>query len=291
MEIALLGSGDIFYQIAKKIDSAGITIAAVASNKNNEINRKKLSTLNHIPEVFKDHKEIIDHKKDIYCYLMCCYAPLIEEEYFTKFCFINIHYALLPRFRGYHGLMWAMINDEKHLGYSIFKVNQIIDGGDIYFQKSFDVSEEDDINSIRNRIDQHLTENIDGYMKKILQGLVPIKQKEEDAIFVAKRRPEDGKINWDWPSRLIFSHIRALTPPATPGAYSYVKGKKIVLSKAKYSISQTYFERSGKIVNITENNTIYVKCGDGILEITEIIVDEKKYLPGEYFRCVGIQFL
>lgn len=36
MEITLLESGDIFYQIAKKIDSTGITITAVATNRNDE---------------------------------------------------------------------------------------------------------------------------------------------------------------------------------------------------------------------------------------------------------------
>lgn len=51
-----------------------------------------------------------------------------------------------------------------------------------------------------------------------------------------------------------------------------------------------YFGRSGKIVNISENNTIFFKYGDGTLEITEIIIDGTKYLPGEYFRCVGIEF-
>lgn len=89
MEITLLESGDIFYQIAKKIDSTGITITAVATNR----------------------------------------------------------------------------NDEKYLGYSIFKVNQVIDGGIIYFQKGFEVSEENDINSIRNKIDHHLTVNVGGYIK------------------------------------------------------------------------------------------------------------------------------
>lgn len=48
--------------------------------------------------------------------------------------------------------------------------------------------------------------------------MVPIGQKKEETIFVTKRMPEDRKMNW--PSRLIFSHIRALAPPATPGAYS-----------------------------------------------------------------------
>lgn len=47
---------------------------------------------------------------------------------------INIHYSLLPKYRGYHSTVWAIINDEKYLGLTIHEMSEYIDDGDIIYQ-------------------------------------------------------------------------------------------------------------------------------------------------------------
>lgn len=49
---------------------------------------------------------------------------------------INLHTALLPKYRGLMPTFWAMLNDEPHIGISVFQVDSGIDSGPIINQKT-----------------------------------------------------------------------------------------------------------------------------------------------------------
>lgn len=285
MNIALLGAGEIFYELADRLTASHHHLKAVATNKNTSLDTGRIDKA---VIIYNDYCDIVNDRQDIDLFLMCSYAPLIKKEYYENNLFVNIHYAVLPRFRGFHGMHWALINDEKFMGYTLFRVNHVIDGGPIYCQYKFKVQDTMDLNQIRTHLEEHLANHIITYLDEIEDGKTPVEQNEAEATYVTKRKPEDGIINWEWESRLIFNHIRALAPPATPGAYIMYRGKKIVFSKAVYHHNPEYYSTVGKIVNITNNGGIYVKCRNSFIEITEIIIDGKALSPGNYFKTVGI---
>lgn len=289
VNIALLGSGHIMKRLAISIIKEGHRIEVVGTNPNADIKSWELDEIGINPEIVKEYSEICNLPVD--AILMFSYAPLIKGEYLCQKQFINIHYALLPRFRGFHGFIWSLINDEPNVGYTVHKVNEGIDSGDIYFQHSIKVNDNVNIIELRESLDNHLSENIGKYLTLIEKGCQAVPQDDSKAIYVTKRNPEQGEINWNWNARLIFNHIRALTPPMTPGAYSFYKDRKIVFTKARYLKSENYYSTVGKILNI--NNTtgsILVKCSDRPIEITEVSLDGINMIPAELFKKVGESF-
>ena len=54
--------------------------------------------------------------------------------------FLGIHQSMLPKYRGGAPLVWQIINNEKSVGYTIFKINSGIDSGEIIFQESIKIT-------------------------------------------------------------------------------------------------------------------------------------------------------
>ncbi|WP_294142919.1 formyltransferase family protein [uncultured Sanguibacteroides sp.] len=62
------------------------------------------------------------------------YKPVVSPEVLKENICINIHYSLLPAYRGVHSTAWAILNDESYLGLTIHEINEYIDAGPIIHQ-------------------------------------------------------------------------------------------------------------------------------------------------------------
>jgi len=102
--------------------------------------------------------------------------------------------------------------------------------------------------------------------------MTPLIQNEKNAIYVTRRKQEDNLINWNMPSRYIYNFVRALTPPYTDGAYTFINNKKIYILETEFLNIQNYIERVGKIVNISSNGML-VKTVDNAILIKKVRID------------------
>lgn len=219
---------------------------------------------------------------------MISYPPLILEKYIEKHTFINVHNTLLPKYRGFHGPTWALINGEKKHGYTVHAVDSGIDSGPIYFQESFEITNNDDINSLRIKCFDLYKKSIVNVLLEVFEGKRTAQpQDDNEAIYVTKRGPADSLINWSWDSELIFNHIRALTPPYTDGAFTYFKGEKIYITKAQLMNMPNYFSIPGKVLAKLEKGVL-VKTGTNPILINEICVNGEYINPASFFKTVGI---
>ncbi len=73
--------------------------------------------------------------------LVTCKAPLLPEEVFNapRYGAINIHYSLLPNYRGGSPLLWQVVNGESHGGVTIHRIDSGIDTGPILRQAAVDL--------------------------------------------------------------------------------------------------------------------------------------------------------
>jgi folate-dependent phosphoribosylglycinamide formyltransferase PurN len=66
---------------------------------------------------------------------------------------INLHYSLLPKFRGVYPVNWALIQGETSTGISFHEVNESIDAGRILLQKPLEITATDTAGTLLNRLD------------------------------------------------------------------------------------------------------------------------------------------
>ncbi len=145
---------------------------------------------------------------------------------------IGIHGSLLPKYRGNAPLVWAMINGEKKTGISLFYFNEIIDGGDIIDQVEIPIEKEDYIADILQKVEVASKDVLLKNLPLIAEGKENrVPQNHDEATYFPKRRPEDGEIDWSWDNEKIANFIKAQAPPY-PGAFTIIKGKKVIIEKA-----------------------------------------------------------
>jgi methionyl-tRNA formyltransferase len=85
-----------------------------------------------------------------------------------KYGSLNLHYSLLPKFRGVYPVNWAIINGENSTGFTYHFVNEEIDNGEIFMQIEVPVHLSDNARKLQSRIDDVVCEHFDGLMERLL---------------------------------------------------------------------------------------------------------------------------
>ncbi len=120
---------------------------------------------------------------------------------------------------------WALILGEKKFSISIFKIDSGIDSGGIFDTRDFDITELDDIASVRYNMISNVGQMLISLLSNDqLTGVIKFENMQIQRqigvpYYLPKRTPEDGEIDWRRTSKEIYNFIRALAKPY-PGAYS-----------------------------------------------------------------------
>jgi len=144
-----------------------------------------------------------------------------------KIACLGFHASLLPKNRGRAPVNWAIINGETVTGNTMIVLEPEADSGDIVAQRTIPINDEDDCNTIYQKVGETEVEMLDEILPMIQKRVLPRrKQDDSQATVMPRRRPEDGLINWSRTTREIYNWVRALTEPY-PGAFSFLNGDKI----------------------------------------------------------------
>ena len=187
---------------------------------------------------------------------------------------INVHAGKLPFYRGRNVLNWVLINGEKEFGVTVHYVDEGIDTGDIIFQNIYEISENDDYNSILKRayeycadcLEKAVMQTYSGQVKRIKQSTI-----HPTGFYCGGREMGDELINWDLPSAKIFSFVRALNQPAGPGAKSYINGEEVIINKVKINENAPFFEGiPGQVIG-KEEDSLFVKTKDSWISLVNYV--------------------
>lgn len=220
--------------------------------------------------------------------LFAGYKPIVPNAVLEKNCCINIHYSLLPQYRGMHSTVWAILNDEPVLGWTIHLMNQFIDDGDIIYQ--FRVANDGASTSrqFMETFNHGVEENIADILTRFLQGsLIPQKQDKSKASWVGRRNEKDCIIDFSKPIAYQKAFFRALVKPY-PLPYIINKGNKYEVTKVDFHPSSVV-THIGRILNI-DNEGLWVKCADGYLILKELkntdgdLVASTNFKIGQYLK-------
>lgn len=175
-------------------------------------------------------KSIKNGKTDIV--VVASFPKLLPKDLveMPPFGTINVHTAELPKYRGYHPLNWALIRDEKTAGVTVHYMDEGMDTGDILAQESIEILNNDDINSIKDKLTTIGASLLLATVKRIKEigcKLEGKKQNESEVLFAPKRKEADGRIKRSQNSRDVFNLVRALKSPYPNAFGNNEKGEKI----------------------------------------------------------------
>jgi methionyl-tRNA formyltransferase len=163
--------------------------------------------------------------------LVNSYSMLLHPEILSmpRFGCINIHTALLPKYRGSNPIQWAIINHESETGVTMHYMTNDFDAGDIIAQRSIPIFFEDTWLEPLNRAATATLEMLREEVPRLLANSSErAPQNEAAASYFHRRRPEDGAIDWSKSIVSIYDLIRALVRPL-PGAFYYSGTDQVLL--------------------------------------------------------------
>ena len=148
---------------------------------------------------------------------------------------LGIHASLLPKYRGWAPITWAIINGETETGVTLFHLEDDVDSGDVVAQISLPIEERDTCATMYEKASHASIELLREYLPRLAQGTAPRASQDEGlAAYFPQRKPDDGLIDWTKSPEEVRNFIRAQTKPY-PGAFTYIGGKKVTVWDADIS--------------------------------------------------------
>jgi len=184
--------------------------------------------------------------------------------------FIGYHPTALPRNRGRHPIIWALTLGLTETASSFFFMDEGADTGDLLDQQPVPIAETDDARSLYDRLMRVAHEQIRSFVPDLAsEQFSRTPQNDAVANHWRKRSKEDGEIDWRMSARSVYNLVRALTHPY-PGAHCLFHGEEIKIW-ASEMVSDQYHDiahlEPGKVL-ASDSNRICVKCGEGVLALT-----------------------
>lgn len=197
----------------------------------------------------------------------------------------NLHASLLPQYRGAAPINWAVINGEKESGVSTFFLQHKIDTGDIIFQEKVAIGEDETAGELHDKlmtvgaglVVKTLNAIESDSVKSIPQSAFSGELKDAPKIF-----KETCQIDWAKSADDVYNLIRGLSP--YPAAFTKLvsEGEEIGLKVFKASKTELTTEANCGTIQV-KNQSMFVRCADGWLEVLELQMAGKKRMDTKSF--------
>lgn len=216
--------------------------------------------------------------------VVAAYGKILPKELLNipKFGCINIHASILPKYRGSAPIHWAIINNEKETGITIMQMDEGMDTGDILLVDKIEISEDENTGDLFQKLailgGKLLLEALNKLEK---DGIVPLKQNNDEATYAPMLKKEDELLNWNMSALDLHNKIRGMNP--WPGVYTFFRGERLKIQRSllideKKGTGYT----PGEIIDITSEG-IYIATLKGIIALVTVQPAGKKQLDSKDF--------
>ncbi|MEA3347023.1 MAG: methionyl-tRNA formyltransferase [Candidatus Auribacterota bacterium] len=182
---------------------------------------------------------------------------------------INLHFSLLPQFRGAAPVQWAVIKGARKTGVTVFFLNEDLDGGDIIMKKELDILPSDTAGTLVERLSKIGGDVLAESIGKIASGKFErVPQGKEGVSMAPKLNKEDGRINWNKSASETECFIKGVYP--WPGAFTSFdrSGKRIMIKVHRARVAGGKSGKPGEVMECSDK--LVMSCGKGAIEIIEV---------------------
>lgn len=275
--------------IEKKFDV--VSVVTVPDKQKGRGQKKSFSPVKEIalhsnipilqPEDLKDESFISQLKSIEFDVGVIVAFRILPKEVYTipSRGMFNLHGSLLPKYRGAAPIQWALINGEKETGLTTFLLQEKVDVGNIILQEKVSIDDDDNFESLHNRMAIVGSELIIKTLAVISKWDVSVQvQDNAKASSAPKITKEICKIRWDSSAESIHNLIRGLSP--NPAAYTLIEEKAFKIFKS--SLTDNLSDSKPGTIEL-KNQKIYVNTADKKIILEEVQLEGKKRIKAEDF--------
>lgn len=192
---------------------------------------------------------------------------------------INVHFSLLPKYRGAACVAYPLIEGEDETGVTTMIMDEGLDTGPLLMQWSETISPEDTRETLSTRLAELGAQQLVRTMAALEAGsLDPIPQDPSRASFAPLLKKEMGRVDWAQPARKIYNLYRGLTP--WPGIYGFLGKKRILFNEIRPE-DQTPSGPPGTLG--FDEVGLWINTADGRLRVHRLQPEGKRILSASEF--------
>ena len=209
--------------------------------------------------------------------VVVAYGRILPPEFFRaprRGC-INVHFSLLPSYRGAAPANWAIVNGEAKTGVTTMFIEQELDAGPILLQHETPIGETETAPELMQRLAVIGADLLSETLAQ-LDVLTPRPQRDEAATFAPILTKQDGLIDWSRDAAAIARHVRGLQP--WPNAYTHYKSHRLIVWQAGVTENPAVGSPVGEVL-VARGDDLIVQCGDQTaLRLIEVQPEAKRRL-------------
>ncbi|GAA5053805.1 methionyl-tRNA formyltransferase [Nocardia callitridis] len=209
----------------------------------------------------------------------CCpvvaYGALLPRAVLDipKFGWINLHFSLLPAWRGAAPVQAAINAGDELTGACTFQIEEGLDTGPVFGTVTEPIAVTDTAGVLLARLAESGARLLDATMDGVEDGtLQAIPQSTDGVSYAPKVGVEAGHIRWDLPALAINRRVRAVTP--SPGAWTEVNGTRVKIGPVEM-VEETLPERAIEV----RKSGVFVGTATTAVRLDQVQPQGKRMMP------------
>jgi methionyl-tRNA formyltransferase len=217
--------------------------------------------------------------------IVIAYGKIIPNDLLgiPKHGWINVHFSLLPKYRGAAPVQRAIWNGEEISGISIFQLDAGMDTGPLYLQKTVSIEQVQTSGECLEMMSHLVPEMLGETLNKIQNLEPPTPQDNSVSTLAPKIAKSESRINWSDSASSIRNMVRALNP--APRAKSTFRDNEVFFYEV--NVCDMRSEKASGTISF-ENQRLFAATNDFDIEIVKVQSSGKNVMSGaDWYR--GIQ--
>ena len=294
MKIIFFGTADISKYFLENINDKHKVVSVVTmcdkpvgrANKIKAPAIKEYAIEQNIPyiQVDKFNNDIIQKIKDCNADagVVVSFGKIIPKNVFSlpRYGCFNIHFSLLPKYRGAAPVQQVLINGDTKTGVTAFCIEDGLDTGDILLQKELDIDIKDTSETLFNKLNIIGKNIMNEVLDMLDSGKIKAKKQEGTPSFCSTFNKERGKIDWNKSATEIYNLYRGLY--LWPKVFCKISEGKMAGKILKILECEVVVDSSntkvGTVIKIIKGVGFIVKCSKDALLIKKVQPESKNQM-------------
>ncbi|RIX28016.1 methionyl-tRNA formyltransferase [Amnibacterium setariae] len=217
--------------------------------------------------------------------VIVAYGGLVREPLLSapRLGWVNLHFSLLPRWRGAAPVQRALIAGDTTAGVAVFRLEAGLDTGPVLASEPVEIGALETAGHLLGRLAGIGARVLAGAVDRLADGSAVAVPQEGEPTLAPKLELADGRLDWTEPADRVFARIRGCTPE--PGAWTTTGDRRLKVLEAAPARETPRLDPG---VVAAAGRQVLVGCGEGALELLRVQPEGRGAMPADaWLRGAG----